>query len=57
MNRARYLDHEIDSLFLASNTDIVPVADIARHSRVSTTEDIYSHIILETKAKAMTDYS
>lgn len=42
---------------LAYQTDIVTVSDLAGHSRVSTTEDIYGHVILEAKAKAMADYS
>lgn len=49
--------HTFISLLLAYKTDIVTVSDLAGHSRVSTTEDIYCHVILEAKAKAMADYS
>jgi len=48
--------HTFISILIANKTDIVTVTDLAGHGRVSSTEDIYSHIIVETKAKAMTDY-
>ena len=48
--------HTFISILIANKTDIVTVTDLAGHGRVSSTKDIYSHIIMETKAKAMTDY-
>ena len=44
--------HTAASVLLASGTDIVTVSKQLGHASVSTTENFYSHIIEENKAKA-----
>lgn len=44
--------HSVASVLIANGTDIVTVSKQLGHSRISTTEDVYSHVIEEAKAKA-----
>ena len=44
--------HTVASVLLANGTDIVTVSKQLGHSSVNTTENFYSHIIEENKAKA-----
>ena len=44
--------HTVASVLLANGTDIVTVSKQLGHATVSTTENFYSHIIEENKAKA-----
>lgn len=44
--------HSVASILIANGTDIVTVSKQLGHSQVSTTGDIYSHVIEEAKAQA-----
>ena len=44
--------HTVASVLLANGTDIVTVSKQLGHASVNTTENFYSHIIEENKAKA-----
>ena len=44
--------HSVASILIANGTDIVTVSKQLGHSQVSTTGDIYSHVIDEAKAQA-----
>ena len=44
--------HSVASILISAGTDIVTVSKQLGHSQVSTTGDIYSHLIEESKAKA-----
>ena len=44
--------HTVTSVLLANGTDIVTVSKQLGHASVTTTENFYSHIIEENKAKA-----
>ena len=44
--------HSVASILISAGTDIVTVSKQLGHSQVSTTGDIYSHVIEESKAKA-----
>ena len=44
--------HTVASVLIASGTDIVTVSKQLGHSQVSTTGDIYSHVIDESRAQA-----
>ena len=44
--------HTVASILLANGTDIVTVSKQLGHASVNTTENFYSHIIEENKAKA-----
>ena len=44
--------HSVASILISSGTDIVTVSKQLGHSQVSTTGNIYSHIIAESKARA-----
>ena len=44
--------HTVASVLIANGTDIVTVSKQLGHSQVSTTGDIYSHVIDESKAQA-----
>lgn len=44
--------HTVASVLLANGTDIVTVSKQLGHASISTTENFYSHIIEENKAKA-----
>ena len=44
--------HTVASVLLANGTDIVTVSKQLGHASVTTTENFYSHIIEENKAKA-----
>ena len=44
--------HTAASVLIAHGTDIVTVSKMLGHSKVSTTEDIYSHVIEDSKQQA-----
>ncbi len=44
--------HSVASILISAGTDIVTVSKQLGHSQVSTTGDIYSHVIEESKAQA-----
>ena len=44
--------HTVASVLLANGTDVVTVSKQLGHASVTTTENFYSHIIEENKAKA-----
>ncbi len=44
--------HTVASVLIANGTDIVTVSKQLGHSKVSTTDDFYAHIIEEEKSKA-----
>ena len=44
--------HTVASVLLANGTDIVTVSKQLGHASVNTTENFYSHIIEENKARA-----
>lgn len=44
--------HSVASILISAGTDIVTVSKQLGHSQVSTTEDIYSHVIEASKAQA-----
>ena len=44
--------HTVASVLLANGTDIVTVSKQLGHASITTTENFYSHIIEENKAKA-----
>ena len=44
--------HSVASILISAGTDIVTVSKQLGHSQVSTTGDIYSHVIEEAKAQA-----
>lgn len=44
--------HTAASVLIAHGTDVVTVSKMLGHSKVSTTEDIYSHVIEESKQQA-----
>lgn len=46
------LRHTVASVLLANGTDIVTLSKQLGHASVNTTENFYSHIIEENKAKA-----
>ena len=44
--------HTAASILISRGTDIVTVSKMLGHSKVTTTEDIYSHVIEESKVSA-----
>ncbi len=44
--------HTAASIMITHGTDVVTVSKMLGHSKVSTTEDIYSHVIEESKQQA-----
>lgn len=44
--------HSVASILISAGTDIVTVSKQLGHAQVSTTGDIYSHVIEEAKAQA-----
>lgn len=44
--------HTVASVLIANGTDVVTVSKQLGHHKISTTEDFYSHLIEENKAKA-----
>lgn len=44
--------HTAASVMIVNGTDIVTVSKILGHAKVSTTEDIYSHVIEDSKQQA-----
>lgn len=44
--------HTAASVLISQGTDVVTVSKMLGHAKVSTTEDIYSHVIEESKQQA-----